>query len=35
MNEDAASFCDVDYILDGMSAIVEENVVIDGRVHSR
>ena len=31
MNADALTFCDVDYILDGMSAIVEENVVKDGR----
>ena len=31
MNEDAMVFCDVDFILDGMSAIVEENVVKDGR----
>ena len=31
MNDDALTFCDVDYILDGMSAIVEENVVKDGR----
>ena len=27
MNADAESFCDIDWILDGMSAIVEENVV--------
>lgn len=31
MNDDAVTFCDVDYILGGMSAIVEENVVTDGR----
>ena len=31
MNDDAMTFCDVDYILGGMSAIVEENVVKAGR----
>ena len=31
MNDDALTFCDVDYIVDGMSAIVEENVVKGGR----
>jgi uncharacterized protein (TIGR02118 family) len=31
MNADAVTFCDVDYIVGGMSAIVEENVVKDGR----
>ena len=27
MNADAETFCDVDFIVGGMSAIVEENVV--------
>ena len=31
MNDDAMTFCDVDYILGGMSAVVEENVVKGGR----
>jgi uncharacterized protein (TIGR02118 family) len=31
MNDDAMTFCDVDYILSGMSAVVEENVVKGGR----
>ena len=31
MNDDAVTFCDVDYILGGMSAVVEENVVKGGR----
>jgi uncharacterized protein (TIGR02118 family) len=34
MSDDAAAFCDVDYTL-GMSAIVEENVVKDGRAVAR
>jgi uncharacterized protein (TIGR02118 family) len=31
MNDDAVTFCDVGYILGGMSAVVEENVVKGGR----
>lgn len=30
MNDDAVTFCDVGYILGGMSAVVEENVVKGG-----
>jgi len=32
MNADAETFLDVDYIVAGMSAVVEENVVKDGRL---
>ena len=35
MNDDAVTFCDVDYILDGMSAVVEENVVKERSRRSR
>jgi uncharacterized protein (TIGR02118 family) len=35
MNEDAATFLDVDFIVDGMSAIVEENVVKGDRALTR
>ena len=35
MNDDAMTFCDVDYILGGMSAIVEEHIVKDGRALTR
>ena len=28
MNDDAETFCDVDFIVGGMSAVVEENVVV-------
>ena len=32
MNDDAVTFCDVGYILGGMSAVVEENVVKGDRM---
>jgi uncharacterized protein (TIGR02118 family) len=35
MNDDAATFCDVEFILDGMSAVVEEHVVKPGRALRR
>ena len=31
MNADAMTFCDVDYIREGMSAVVEEHVVKSAR----
>jgi uncharacterized protein (TIGR02118 family) len=31
MNEDAETFCDVDYIVHGMSAVLEERVIVDNR----